>query len=143
MFKGLSNLASMMKQAQQIGGQMQQLGERLKDMRATGAAGGGMVDVEVNGVLEVLRCRIDPDLIAQGDRELIEDLVAAAVNQAIAKGKQLHTDAMKDLTGDLELPGLQEALAKVTNPAAEQVEAEQTETEETEETETKETEETG
>ncbi len=127
MFKGLTDLASMMKQAQQIGGQMQQLGEHLKGMRATGAAGGGMVEVEVNGVLEVLRCQIDPELITQGDRELIEDLVAAAVNQAITKGKQLHAEAMKDLTGGLELPGLQEALAKVTNPGVETVEAEQPE----------------
>ena len=132
MFKGLGNLASIMKQAQQIGGQMQQLGERLKEMRATGAAGGDMVEVEVNGALEVLRCRIDPELVAQGDRELIEDLIAAAVNQAIAKGKQLHTEAMKDLTGGLELPGLQDALAKVSNLATDAVEAE--ETEETEET---------
>ena len=52
-----------------------------------------MVEIEINGLLEVLRCRIDPQLIAQGDRELIEDLVAAAVNQAVAKGKQLHAEA--------------------------------------------------
>ena len=61
-----------------------------------------MVEIEVNGLLEVLRCRIDPQLFAQGDRELIEDLVVAAVNQAIAKGKQLHADgAESDLTGGL------------------------------------------
>ena len=116
MFKGLSNLSSLMKQAQQIGGQMQHLGQEMKERRATGAAGGGMVEVEVNGLLEVLKCRIDEQLVAQGDRELIEDLVAAAVNQAIAKGKQLHADAMKELTGGLELPGLQDALAKLTEP---------------------------
>ena len=115
MFKGLSNLASLLKQAQQLGGQMQNLREELKDRRATGTAGGGMVEIEVNGLLEVLRCRIDEQLIAQGDRELIEDLIAAAVNQAMSKGKQLHAEAMKDLTGGLELPGLQEALEKVTN----------------------------
>ncbi len=132
MFKGLGSLASMMKQAQQIGGQMQQLGERLKDMRATGAAGGDMVEVEVNGALDVLRCRIDPELIAQGDRELIEDLIVAAVNQAIAKGKQLHTEAMKDLTGGLELPGLQDALGKFANLAT--GEGDEDESEETKET---------
>lgn len=114
MFKGLSNLGSLIKQAQQIGGRMQELSEKLKEHRATGSAGGGMVEIEVNGLLEVLRCKIDGELVAQGDRELIEDLVAAAANQAISKGKQLHTDAMKELTGGLELPGLQEALAKVT-----------------------------
>lgn len=114
MFKKLSNLASLIKQAQQIGGQMQNLSEELKERRATGTAGGGMVEIEVNGLLEVLQCRIDEQLVAQGDRELIEDLVAAAMNQAVSKGKQLHAEAMKELTGGLELPGLQEALNKVT-----------------------------
>ena len=108
-------MASLLKQAQQLGGQMQNLREELKDRRATGTAGGGMVEIEVNGLLEVLRCRIDEQLIAQGDRELIEDLIAAAVNQAMSKGRQLHAEAMKELTGGLELPGLQEALEKVTN----------------------------
>ncbi len=115
MFKGLANLGSLVKQAQQIGGQIQNLSETLKDRRTTGTAGGGMVEIEVNGLMEVLQCRIDQQLIEQGDRELIEDLIVAAVNQAVAKGKQLHADAMKDLTGGMELPGLQEALAKVTN----------------------------
>jgi len=122
MFKGLSNLSSLLKQAQQIGGQMQNVGERLKELRAVGTAGGGMVEIEINGLMEVLRCRIDQQLIDQGDRELIEDLVAAAMNQAVVKGKQLHGEAMKELTGGLELPGLQEALAKVTNPEPEQPE---------------------
>ncbi len=116
MFKGLANLGSLLKQARQIGGQIQNLSEELKDRRATGAAGGGMVEIEVNGLLEVLQCRIDEQLIVQGDRELIEDLVAAAVNQAVGKGKQLHAEAMKDLTGGLELPGLQDALAEITQP---------------------------
>ena len=115
MFKGLSNLSSLVKQAQQIGGQMQELNDELKKLRATGTAGGGMVEIEVSGVLETLQCRIDPQLIAQGDRELIEDLVVAAINQAMTKAKQLHADSIKELTGGLQLPGLQEALAKVTN----------------------------
>jgi DNA-binding YbaB/EbfC family protein len=116
MFKGLSNLSSLIKQAQQIGGQMQNLSEELKERRATGTAGGGMVEIEVNGLMEVLRCRIDGQLIAQGDRELIEDMVAAAVNQAAVKAKQLHAEAVKELTGGLDLPGVQEALAKLTKP---------------------------
>jgi len=112
-FKGLTGLSSLLKQAQQIGGRMQELNEELKRRRATGSAGGGMVQVEVNGLIEVLRCRIDEQLIAQGDRELIEDLVATATNQAVAKARQLHTEVMKSLTGDLEIPGLEEALGKL------------------------------
>ena len=114
MFEKLSNLGTLLKQAQQIGGRMQQLSEKLKDRRVTGAAGGGMVEIEVNGLMEVLRCHIDEQLVSQGDRELIEDLVTAAVNQAIVKGKQLHADAVKELTGGMEIPGVQEALAKFT-----------------------------
>ena len=117
MFKGLANLGTLLKQAQQIGGQMGQLTEEMRKRRATGTAGGGMVEIEVNGLMEVLRCRIDPQLFAQNDRELLEDLVVAAVNQAIAKGKQLHADAVRGLTGGLSLPGLDEALAKLTGDA--------------------------
>ena len=84
---------------------MGQLTEEMKKRRVTGAAGGGMVEIEVNGLMEVLRCRIDPQLFAQNDRELIEDLVVAAVNQAIGKGKQMHAESIRDLTGGLPLPG--------------------------------------
>ena len=113
MFKGIANLASMLKNAQQMGARMQQLNEQLKTQRATGVAGGGMVEIELNGLLEVLRCKIDPQIVAQGDQEMLEDLVVSAVNAAIAKGRQLHVEAMKEITGGLEqLPGVQEALAK-------------------------------
>jgi DNA-binding YbaB/EbfC family protein len=112
MFKGIANLASMLKNAQQMGARMQQLNEQLKAKRAAGTAGGGMVEVELNGLLEVLRCSIDPNVFALGDRSFVEDLVVSAVNAALAKGRQLHVDAMKELTGGLELPGVQEAIAK-------------------------------
>jgi DNA-binding YbaB/EbfC family protein len=115
MFEKLTTLRSLLKQASQIGGQMQELTEKLKQRRVIGASGGGMVEIEVNGLMEVLRCSIDQTLVDQGDRELLEDLVAAAVNQAINKGKQLHADAMKEVTGGLEIPGVQEALAKLTD----------------------------
>ncbi|MBN1395758.1 MAG: YbaB/EbfC family nucleoid-associated protein [Pirellulales bacterium] len=114
-FKGIASLGSILKQAQQIGGQMNRLTEEMKKRRVTGAAGGGMVEIEMNGVMEALGCRIDPQLFAQNDRELIEDLVVAAVNQAIAKGKGMHAEAMREITGGIPLPGgLQEALSKFT-----------------------------
>jgi DNA-binding protein YbaB len=71
--------------------------------------------------MEVLRCRIDPQLFSQNDRELLEDLIAAAVNQAIGKGKQMHADTVMDLTGGLPLPGIvQDALAKFTGTELEE-----------------------
>jgi len=113
MFKELANLGSLLKQARQMGGRMQELNEQLKSQRATGSAGGGMVEVEVNGLAEVLGCRIDEKLIADGECELIEDLVATAVNQAIAKTKQMHAETMQSLTGGMNLPGLDEAMEKL------------------------------
>ncbi|MBI3466893.1 MAG: YbaB/EbfC family nucleoid-associated protein [Planctomycetes bacterium] len=114
MFKGLGNLATLVKQAQQIGDRMQGVSDQLKGQKVQGTAGGGMVTIEVNGLQEILGCRIDPQLIQQGDRELLEDLVIAATNQALAKARQLHADAMRSMAGGIELPGLDEALAKFT-----------------------------
>jgi nucleoid-associated protein EbfC len=121
MFKGLSNLGSLLKQAQQIGGHMEQITEEMKKRRVVGAAGGGMVEIEVNGLMEVLRCHVDSQLAAQNDVEMLEDLIVAAVNQAIAKGKQMHADMVRDFTGGLPLPGLSEALERFTggNPTGE------------------------
>jgi DNA-binding YbaB/EbfC family protein len=112
--KGIGNLASMLKQAQEIGSRMQGVAEELKGRKAVGSAGGGLVEVEVNGLSEVLKCRIDPSLMQLSDRELLEDLVAAATNQALEKAKQLHAEALKSLTGNMDLPGLQEAMGKLT-----------------------------
>jgi hypothetical protein len=109
-FEGLSGLGSLLKQAQEISGRMKGLNDELRGRRASGTAGGGMVEVEVNGLLEVLRVRVDPQLFAQADRELLEDLMLTAVNQALTKGKELHAEALKALTGSVDMPGLRETL---------------------------------
>jgi DNA-binding YbaB/EbfC family protein len=109
--KGLASLGSLLKQAHEIKGRMKELNEQLRTRRVTGSAGGGMVEVEINGALEILGCRIDRKLVEQGDGEMIEDLTTTAVNEAIRKAKQLHSDAMKSLAGGLEVPGLDTALA--------------------------------
>jgi len=112
-FGALGNLGSLIKQAKQLEGKLAGMTDDLRGRRATGAAGGGLVEVDVNGLEEVLRCRIDPGLFAQGDRELIEDLLCAAVNQALEKSKQFHAEAMRSVAGGISLPGLDEALAKL------------------------------
>jgi hypothetical protein len=114
LFKGIANLASIMRQAQQMGSKMQAVNEKLKTQRALGSAGGGMIEVEVNGLGEVLRLKIEPNLVEQGEREMIEDLVPAAVNQALAKAKQLHLDAMKTMTEELDIPAISEAITQIT-----------------------------
>ncbi len=114
MFPGLGNLGSIWKQASELSGQLEKLGGELKKRRTSATSGGGMVEIEINGAMEVLHCKIDPQLLAQGDRELLEDLLVAAVNQAVTKGKQLHADALKEITGGLQLPGMREALEKIS-----------------------------
>ncbi|MCA1961155.1 MAG: YbaB/EbfC family nucleoid-associated protein [Desulfomonile sp.] len=71
-----------------------------------GSAGGDMVQVEMNGVLEVVSVKIEPALIADGDVEMLQDLVAAATNAAIARAKEMATAEMSKLTGGLRLPGM-------------------------------------
>ena len=113
MFKGLGNLANLgniMKQAQEVGGKIQQLNEELKTERVVGSAGGGLIEVEANGLGEALAVRIDPSLIEKQDREFIEDLLPAAINAAQERAKQLHAEKMQSITGGLDLPGLNEAM---------------------------------
>jgi hypothetical protein len=112
MFKGLGNLASLVQQAQQMGGKIQEVTEQLKGKRVTGSAGGGMVQVEANGLGEVLKVTID--LALESDREMIEDLLPGAINQAATKAKELHVELMQSVTGDLDVPGLNEALSQFT-----------------------------
>ncbi len=113
MFGALGNLGSLVKQAQELGGRLQALREQLRNSRVTGSSGGGMVQIEANGLEEILACRIDQSLISQMDRELLEDLTVAAVNDALAKAKELHAQSMQSMAGGLQIPGLSEALARL------------------------------
>jgi nucleoid-associated protein EbfC len=122
-FKGLGNLANigaLMKQAQEMGGRMQALQEELKTKKATGASGGGLVEVDVNGLGEVLAVRVEPSLVEKGEREMIEDLLPAAFNAAQAKAKQMHTEALQGLAGGLPIGGFADILSQLpgTNPSA-------------------------
>jgi DNA-binding YbaB/EbfC family protein len=110
MFKGIGNMASMFRQAQQIGGKMDEINAQLKSRRVSGPAGGGMVEVEANGLGEVLKIRIEPTLT---DREMIEDMLPAAINQASAKSKELHMEMMQSLTGGMDLPGLNDMISQL------------------------------
>jgi DNA-binding YbaB/EbfC family protein len=116
-FQGLSNFAGLLRQAQEMGPKLQAIQQQLKHARASGAAGGNMVVVEANGLSEIVGITIDPALVAGGDAEMIQDLTVAATNLALAKAKQLHVDAMKSLTGDVDVPGLQDMLARMTGQA--------------------------
>jgi DNA-binding YbaB/EbfC family protein len=114
LFKGITNLAGLLKQAQQVGSRLQQVSDELKNRRAIGRAGGDMVEVEVNGLGQILRLSIDPALVERRDRDLLEDLIPAATNQALAKAKELHAEVIKDITGGMNLSGLEEMLGKAS-----------------------------
>jgi DNA-binding YbaB/EbfC family protein len=111
MFKELSQLASLMKQAQGMSGKMQEMKDRMAAIRCEGQAGGGMVCVEINGQMKVVSCRIDQALVQSGDREMLEELVCAATNQALDKIRETQMNEMQQLTGGLNIPGLGSALS--------------------------------
>ncbi len=122
MLKGLGNLAnlgSLMKQAQEMGGRMQAMQDELRAKRATGSSGGGLVEVDVNGLAEVLAVRIDPTLIEKKDREMIEDLLPAAFNAAQQKARQMHAEAMQAIAGGLPLGRLQDVLSQLSSGGSE------------------------
>ncbi|MBR9801835.1 MAG: YbaB/EbfC family nucleoid-associated protein [Rubinisphaera brasiliensis] len=114
MFKGLSNLASMMKQAQEIQGKMGEMQESLKSVHVEGEAGAGMVKVVVNGQQQVVSCQIEPSVLESGDREMLEELFVSAANQALDKSREAASSKMSELTEGMNFPGLQDALSNFT-----------------------------
>ncbi len=113
MLKGLGNLANLMKQAQEIQGRMASLQEGLAEIRVEGSAGGGMVTIEANAAQQVLRCHIEEALFQTGDKEMLEELVVAAVDQALDKAKRVAAEKMQAMTADFGVPGLGEALGNL------------------------------
>jgi DNA-binding YbaB/EbfC family protein len=109
-FKGLGNLAEMMKQVGRMRGEIERIGEELKKMVFEGSAGGDMVKVRVNGKQEVLEFRIDPQLFAAQDAEMLEDLLVAATNQALDKARAAAAEQFAKVTGGVGIPGLTDAL---------------------------------
>lgn len=110
MFKGLANLAQIMKQAQEAQSRMGELKERLGRLIVEGAAGGGLVKVELNGQQEVLGCRIDESLLRPEDREMLEDLVVAATNEALRKLKEATAEQFSQIAGGMDLGAMKDML---------------------------------
>jgi DNA-binding YbaB/EbfC family protein len=100
----MKNLSQMMKQAQEMQERMQAMQERLAEEEVTGASGGGMVTVTLNGKGVLRGVKLDPSLVDPDDVEMLEDLIAAAFNDARAKVDALVAERMSELTGGLQLP---------------------------------------
>lgn len=107
MFKELGQFASLMRNLPKMKEEMDRLQQQLALRTAEGDAGGGMVKVRVNGKLEVLSCTLADDALSLNDREMLEDLIRAATNQALDRMRQeLASEAGKMAAGLGLFPGL-------------------------------------
>lgn len=102
MIKG--GLGNLMKQAQQVQANLQKVQAELLNMEITGQAGGNMVVVVMTGKHDIKRVTIDPALL-KDDKEMLEDLIAAAVNDAVRQVEKMTQDKYQAVTGGMGLPG--------------------------------------
>mgnify|MGYP001555615048 CR=1 FL=1 len=100
------DLNSLMQQAKDMQEKMAKIQEDLAAKRITGTAGGGMVSVTATGKGEILSVVVEDELFSSGDKEMLQDLIAAATNDAIRKARDLGKQEMSGLAGGLQIPGL-------------------------------------
>ena len=100
------NMNKMMKQVQEMQKQMAKAQEELANEEIEASAGGGMVTVKVTGDLRITAIKIDPKAVDPDDVEMLEDMVLAAVNEAMRSAQELASNKMSGLTGGLNIPGL-------------------------------------
>ena len=103
---GPSNMQAMIKQAQKMQEDMAAMQEELEQREYEVAAGGGVITVKINGKKEVLSVKIDPEAVDPDDVDTLEDLIVAAVNEAIKTVETASTQEMSKITGGMSLPGM-------------------------------------
>ncbi|MDP7503482.1 MAG: YbaB/EbfC family nucleoid-associated protein [Nitrospinota bacterium] len=104
MLKG--GMGNLMKQARQMQDKMSKIQEEMAGRTVEAAAGGGMVKAKANGVGDLVSVSIEKEVVDPEDVEMLEDLVRAACNEAIKKGRDLAAEEMKKITGGMNIPGL-------------------------------------
>lgn len=104
------NMQKMMKQVQKMQAELKRVQEELANKTVEGTAGGGVVTVIANGHQEIKQIKIDPDVIDPDDVEMLEDLILAAVNDALRKAQELSAAEMQRVTGGLNIPGMPSGL---------------------------------
>lgn len=104
--KGLPDMGNLLKKAQELQEKMAKLQEELGEKTVEASAGGGMVTVVANGKQEIVSIKIDPEVVDPDDIEMLEDLVLAAVNDALSQAKQMVSEEMTQLTGGVKIPGI-------------------------------------
>lgn len=108
--KGLGNIGDIMKQAQKMQKKMEEVKSNLQERVIEATSGGGMVTVQMNGKLEPLSIKIDPEVVDPSDVQMLEDLVLAAVTQAIKKAQDIYQSEMNKLAGGVNISGLSNML---------------------------------
>ena len=98
------NVQKMMKQAQKMQEQLQKAQEEAENRASEGTAGGGMVTVTINGKGKLLKLNVDPSIVDPDDKEMMEDLIIAAFNDAKQKADDAMADAMSSIAGGMQLP---------------------------------------
>jgi DNA-binding YbaB/EbfC family protein len=104
MFGQLGQMMGLMRNLPKIKEEVEKLQAKIAQITAEADAGGGMVRAKVNGHMEVLRCEVSDELMKMSDREMLEDLMRGAINQAIKKVRQLVAEETSKMTSGLGLP---------------------------------------
>ncbi|MEO2166924.1 MAG: YbaB/EbfC family nucleoid-associated protein [bacterium] len=102
----MGGMGNILQQAKEMQERLQSLQEKVGAQTVTGSAGGGMVRTEVTGKLAVRRIEIEASVYADNDREMLQDLIAASVNDGIRRAQKMMADEMAQITGGLVMPGL-------------------------------------
>lgn len=102
----MKNMGNLMKQAQKLQSKMLKMQEELADKTVETAAGGGMVKVVANGRQQILSIEIEKEVVDPDDVEMLQDLVLAAVNDALVKSQEMVSEEMGKLTGGMNIPGM-------------------------------------
>jgi DNA-binding YbaB/EbfC family protein len=102
----MKNMGNMMKQAQKLQAKMVKLQEELSEKTIETSSGGGMIKVVANGKQQIVSIQIEKEVVDPEDVEMLQDLILAAVNDALAKSQEMVSGEMSKLTGGLNIPGL-------------------------------------
>ena len=102
----MNNMKNMMKQAQQLQTKMAKMQEEMAEKTIEASSGGGMVKVVANGKQEVVSIHIEKEVVDPEDVEMLQDLILAAINEALVQSQKMVSDEMSKLTGGMKIPGL-------------------------------------
>jgi len=100
------DLGGLLQQAKQLQERLASVQDEIANRTAEGRAGGGMVTAVANGRMEIVRVHIEPSLLETPDREMLQDLVVAAANEALRAARAIVAEEMQKATGGLPIPGL-------------------------------------